>query len=334
MTRLPLAARSVVACGLATLVILGLAGRAAAAPYDDASKLFKQGSYPAALEKVDAAIAANPRDARSRFLKGLILTEQNKAPEAIAVFTSLTEEYPELPEPYNNLAVLYASQGQYDKARKSLEMAIRTHPSYAVAHENLGDVYAKMASEAYDKALQLDRGNAAAQTKLAMIKDLFSSSVVPGKASVAQAEPAEAAPAPAPAKPQGQEAKGPVTKPVPPPAPAKADSEAVLAAVNGWAKAWSSKDADGYLGYYAPAFQVPGGEARSAWEATRRDRISRPKMIEVTVGSPKVSFDASGRATVKFRQSYKSDTLDTSGAKTLTMIKSNDRWQILQEKMN
>lgn len=233
MTRLPLAARSVVACGLATLVILGLAGRAAAAPYDDASKLFKQGNFPAALEKVDAAIAANPRDARSRFLKGLILTEQNKAPEAIAVFTSLTEEYPELPEPYNNLAVLYASQGQYDKARKSLEMAIRTHPSYAVAHENLGDVYAKMASEAYDKALQLDRANAAAQTKLAMIKDLFSSSVVPGKASVAQAEPAEAAPTPAPAKPQGQEAKGPVTKPVPPPAPAKADTEAVLAAVNG-----------------------------------------------------------------------------------------------------
>src|SRR6185436_6783162 len=93
--------------------------------------------------------------------------------------------------------VLYASQGQYDKARKSIEMAIRTHPSYAIAHENLGDVYAKMASEAYDKALQLDRGNAAAQTKLAMIKDLFSGSVVPGKGSPEPiAEPAEPAAAP------------------------------------------------------------------------------------------------------------------------------------------
>src|SRR6266478_4423624 len=95
------------------------------------------------------AIADNPRDARARFLKGLILTEQNKPNDAIKVFTALTDDYPELPEPYNNLAVLYASQGQYDKARKSLEMAIRTHPSYAIAHENLGDVYAKMASEAY-----------------------------------------------------------------------------------------------------------------------------------------------------------------------------------------
>src|SRR3954462_1024507 len=145
----------------------------AANSYEDASKLFKQGNYPAALEKIEAVITANPRDARARFLKGLIITEQNRPAEAIKIFTSLTEDYPELPEPYNNLAVLYASQGQYDKARKSLEMAIRTHPSYAIAHENLGDVYAKMASEAYDKALQLDRSNQAAATKLNLIKDLF-----------------------------------------------------------------------------------------------------------------------------------------------------------------
>ncbi len=169
------------ALGAALLALALQCGWAVADSYDDASRLFKQGNHAAALEKIEAVIAANPRDARARFLKGLILTEQNKPNDAIKVFTALTDDYPELPEPYNNLAVLYASQGQYDKARKALEMAIRTHPSYAIAHENLGDVYAKMASEAYDKALQLDRGNAAAQTKLAMIKDLFSSSVVPGK---------------------------------------------------------------------------------------------------------------------------------------------------------
>ncbi len=59
------------------------------------------------------------------------------------MFTKLSEDYPELPEPYNNLAVLYAQQKQYDKARTALEMAIRTHPSYAIAYENLGDIYAK-----------------------------------------------------------------------------------------------------------------------------------------------------------------------------------------------
>jgi tetratricopeptide (TPR) repeat protein len=321
MSRIPL-----LALGAALLLVSQMQAGLAANSYEDASKLFKQGNYAGALEKIETVITANPRDARARFLKGLILTEQSKPAEAISVFTSLTEDYPELPEPYNNLAVLYASQGQYDKARKSLEMAIRTHPSYAIAHENLGDVYAKMASEAYDKALQLDRSNAAAQTKLAMIKDLFSGSVVPGKGSPEPTIAAATTPATTekPTTPAGK----------PSAQSAKADTDAVLAAVNGWAKAWSSKNADAYLAYYAPSFQVPGGEARASWEATRRDRIVKPKLIEVTVGSPKVSFDANGRAVVKFRQGYKSDTLNTSGAKILTLVKNNDRWQIVQERMN
>jgi tetratricopeptide (TPR) repeat protein len=329
MTRIPL-----LALGATLLLVLQIPAGFAASSYEDASKSFKQGNYAEALEKVESVITANPRDARARFLKGLILTEQSKPAEAIKEFTSLTEDYPELPEPYNNLAVLYASQGQYDKARKALEMAIRTHPSYAIAHENLGDVYAKMASEAYDKALQLDRGNAAAQTKLAMIKDLFSGSVVPGRgspdtpdaappvvASVTTEKPAPAAKAAAVAAPTAVPLN-------------KGDVEGALAAVNGWAKAWSSKNPDGYLAFYAPSFQVPGGEARSSWETMRRDRIVRPKKIEVTISSPKVTFDAAGRAIVKFRQGYKSDTLDTAGAKTLVLQKNNNHWQIVQERMN
>ena len=142
--------------------------------YVEAGKLFRAGQQPQALERVDSFLKVNPKDARGRFLKGLILTEQGKQADAIKLFTGLTEDYPELPEPYNNLAVLYASQGQYDKARGALEMSIRTHPSYATAHENLGDIYAKMASQAYDKALQLDKSNSAAQTKLELIKGLFS----------------------------------------------------------------------------------------------------------------------------------------------------------------
>jgi len=317
------------ALGATLLALTSQCGWAVADAYDDASRLFKQGSHTAAMEKIETAIAANPRDARARFLKGLILTEQNKPNDAIKVFTALTDDYPELPEPYNNLAVLYASQGQYDKARKSLEMAIRTHPSYAIAHENLGDVYAKMASEAYDKALQLDRANAAAQTKLAMIKDLFSGSVVPGKgtsrAGVTETTVATVA------TPDAKDKKLPPPKP---PAPGKAETETVLATVTDWARAWSARDADAYLAHYAPGFQVPGGESRAAWEVTRRDRITRPKSIEVTVGSPKVSFDSNGAAIVSFRQGYKSDTLNTFGSKTLTLMKSNDRWLIVQERMN
>ncbi|MDR0440374.1 MAG: tetratricopeptide repeat protein, partial [Candidatus Accumulibacter sp.] len=143
----------------------------------------KKGDLPQALKEVDRYIASQPRDAQGPFTKGLILSEMGRSQEAIAVFTGLTENFPELPEPYNNLAVLYAQERQYDKARSALEMAIRTHPSYSIAHENLGDVYAKLASQAYNKALQLDSSNKATQTKLSMIRELIS---VSGRYNVKQ----------------------------------------------------------------------------------------------------------------------------------------------------
>ncbi|MBP7422735.1 MAG: tetratricopeptide repeat protein, partial [Sulfuritalea sp.] len=158
---------------LASLALLLAAAPANADALQDIGKLIKQGQHVQALDQVDKYLAGKPKDAQGRFLKGIILTEMNRANDAIAVFTKLTEEFPELPEPYNNLAVIYAQQKQFDKAKQALEMAIRTHPSYATAHENLGDIYARLASQAYDKALQIDSSNSSAQAKLALIRDLM-----------------------------------------------------------------------------------------------------------------------------------------------------------------
>lgn len=144
--------------------------------YGDVAQLLRNGKTAEAIAKADQYLAGKPKDPQMRFLKGVAQTESGKLPEAIATFTKLTEDYPELPEPYNNLAVLYANQNQFDKARAALEMAIRTNPSYATAHENLGDVYAKLASQAYSKALQLDGSNTAVKPKLALIRELFAGS--------------------------------------------------------------------------------------------------------------------------------------------------------------
>ena len=188
----------------------------------DLQSLVKQGQLTQALEKADQLLAAKPRDAQVRFLKGVVLSELNRGNEAVTVFQKLTEDYPELPEPYNNLAVLYAQQRQYDKARTALEMAIRTHPSYATAHENLGDIYARLASQAYDKALALDSSNAAAQNKLAMIREMMS---VTGK-TVRPAAVASATPAARPAAPTPPAAPAAIAaaKPVAPPPVAAAPS--------------------------------------------------------------------------------------------------------------
>ncbi len=170
--------------------------------FADVTKLMRGGQAGEAMSKIDAYLAKNPRDMQMRFVKGVALTEQGKTAEAITVFTKLTEDHPDLPEPYNNLAVLFAASGQYDKARAALDMAIRTNPSYATAYENLGDVHAKLASQAYDKALQLDSGNANAKSKLTLLRTLGGNNAkdVAAKSSGAKGNAAPVAvPAPAPA---------------------------------------------------------------------------------------------------------------------------------------
>lgn len=216
-----------------TVALSGLLAALFAAPVfaddlADVTRLVRNGQYADALSRADAFLNKNPRDAQMRFLKGVILTEQNKSTEAIAVFTKLTEDYPTLPEPYNNLAVLYAASGQYEKARAALDAAIRTNPSYATAYENLGDVHAKLASQAYDKALQLDSANSAAKSKLTLVRSLVGSlNGNAPKAAAQAAAPTAAAPStaavaktPQPAAVPAASASAPkVAAVTPPPAP-------------------------------------------------------------------------------------------------------------------
>lgn len=350
-----------------TLVLSSLLAALFAAPafadeFADVTKLMRSGQYGEALSKADAFLGKNPRDAQMRFLKGVILTEQNKSTEAIAIFTRLTEDYPSLPEPYNNLAVLYAAAGQYEKARIALDSAIRTNPTYATAYENLGDVHAKLASQAYDKALQLDSGNTGAKSKLTLVRSLVSNMNGNAQAKAPAAAPAApqpvviakapdaptpAKPAPAAPKPPGAAAPAapaaPAAKSVPPEPkaePAKAEPKQaqnangerddVLKVVNGWARAWSAQDVKGYLNYYASDFQVPNGQSRKAWEDDRRARIAGKGSINVKVDAPQVTVNGN-TATVKFRQVYVSDRLTANTRKTLVLAKQGGKWHIKQE---
>ena len=356
-----------------SLLGLGLPGAARAQDADltEVSKLLRQGQLNQAMERVEKVLASKPRDAQARFLRGLILTEQNKTADAIDVFTRLTQDYPELPEPYNNLAVLYASQGQYEKARQALEMSIRTHPSYATAYENLGDVYARLASQAYDKALQLDSGNSAAKSKLSLIRDLMGNTTRAPRAP-ARSNDAKAAPAAEARDSRSNAATASNAKPAATPAPsaatpvapaaatatssaaataASSDSKAgkdqakaaaaapsateeeVLKAVRAWASAWSKKETTRYLAYYAKDFKTPNGESRADWEAARKQRINGPKSIEVLVESPKVSVKDENHASVSFRQSYRSDSLKINSGKTLVLVRVDGRWLIVQERV-
>ena len=337
---------------LVALVATGLSLSVHADSLQDAGKLLRQGQPQQALEQVDGFLATHPKDASGRFLRGVILAEMNRSNEAAAIFTKLTEDYPELPEPYNNLAVIYAQQKQYDKAKSALEAAIRTHPSYATAHENLGDIYARLASQAYDKALQLDSSNKTAQTKLSMIRGLITvaaRTATPPIVVATATKPIETAkpvapqpPVVAAAEPKPTVPPAPVVKPVeqpkaiskPEPGPAAGnigdDAAKVLAA---WAEAWSHKDAKDYLAFYASDFKTPGGESRTAWAAERTKRVTKPGKISVSIENARITPEGADRIVVKFRQHYKSASLSSSSNKTLLMTRQNGQWKILQERI-
>lgn len=349
------------ACGMALPAL-------AAAEHDEVDRLMQAGKLDEAMGRADAFLKDKPKDPQMRFLKGVIQLDTGKRAEAIAAFTQLTQDAPELPEPYNNLAVIYASQNQFDKARSALESAIRTNPSYATAQENLGDVYARLASQAYSKALQLDQNNTAVQPKLAVIRTLFTPAPAGGKpaatvaaAAVPAPAPVPVAKAPVPAAPVPAPAPAPVAKavspapapavvakapeasaptasattaaPAPAPAPAAASPAAaaeVESAVRGWASAWAGQDMDRYLAAYGPDFNPGGGQSRKSWEEERRARIVGKSRISVNIENLVINVNGQV-ATAKFRQIYRADSLNISSRKTLELQRSGNQWQIRKE---
>ena len=339
--------------------------------YADVSQLVRAGKLPEALTKADQYLSTKPRDPQMRFLKGVIQRDSGKTTDAIATFTRLTEDFPELPEPYNNLAVLYAGQSQFDKARTALEMAIRTNPSYATAHENLGDVYAKLASQAYNKALQLDASNSGVPPKLALIRELFNPIGAKSQRPSVSLTPAPAAPAPAPVAtkpaptlPGPAAAKAPpaasTTAAVPttgaptplppvavaPPSAAAVTPVATVATPNATAPNNNPKDAEAAVHAWAKAWAAKdvksylasyGKDFRPPGSLSRNaweeERRQRiSSKSKISVKLENLTVTTSGNtATAKFRQDYKANGLAVSSRKTLDLVKSGDRWHIVKE---
>ena len=272
--------------------------------------LFKQGQLPQALEKVDNYLSVQPKDAPGRFLKGVILTGMGRPADAIGVFNKLTEDFPTLPEPYNNLAVLYAQQKQYDKARIALEMAIKTHPSYSVAHENLGDIYARLASQSYDRALQRDSTQVATQPPLSLIHELGTSAAKPNPATLPNPNSNSTSTASSPAQTAAKSAAGKVaaldtaqTSPkvgathapqghsVPVLLDSRAGGDTDVAKIfQHWSNAWSGMDSTAAIGYFISDLTC----------RIMREKINAPGLSTGTTGSSGIAGCRSERRKSRF----------------------------------
>ena len=311
------------------IILSSILVTSAIAGNEEIQRLIQQGSFKKALVLAEEQLAENPDEIQTLFLKGLILARMDRLKESEAVFIGLTEKHPELPEPYNNLAVVYAASGDYDKAEEALRMAINTHPSYATAHENLGDIYAKMASQAYNNALKLDSNNQETKEKLSMISDLISApgpAVVVAQKTEVTSDKTKIKSGPALAKFEPE-----LTTILEPPFDKEAARKEVRTAVNSWANAWSAKDVDNYVKSYSAKFVPPNKLSRSKWQEQRRIRLSKPRYIKVILDNVRIEILSQDLALVRFVQTYQSDSYKDQVNKQLLLNKVDGAWLISKE---
>jgi tetratricopeptide (TPR) repeat protein len=140
---------------------------------EDIYKLISDKKYPEAVKAIEAELKVNPRNVQLRFIRSRIEIETGNLPAAQATLLEITQQFPEIPEPYNNLAALEAESGRLEEAREYLELALKVQPSFTTAYENLGDVYTRLAARAYGKALSLDRKQIQNRRKMKLAEDIL-----------------------------------------------------------------------------------------------------------------------------------------------------------------
>lgn len=295
---------------------------------DEIESLLGAGKFQPALTRLDAIVAKDRDNPRYRFALARALAGQGQQAKAIEQYEAMIKRYPKLPEPYNNLAVIYARQGQHEKARELLGQAMGTHPGYARIYKNLLAVNTAHAQDAYAKALQIP---AARQETNLLVADQLSLPEKP--APVDKAVPVVTALA----KPalvyqaetgQADKKKGDHTLSV---AQSSETVTQVRTVLQAWAKAWSTKNLDQYLHFYSDDY-APAGMTHSDWVTQRRDRLSRPRWIQVTLHNLQVTEAGAQRLRVRLEQEYAADNYRDLTRKEFVLQEIAGQWRIIQER--
>lgn len=275
------------------------------------NKLIEEKDYIEAKKIVQQLLDSDKENPQLLFIDGVLLSELGEIENAINVFVSLTKSHPTLPEPYNNLAVLYAQSGNFDLARTALEKSIKTHPSYATAHVNLGDLYTRMASESYNQALQIDKSNKNAKTKLSLIKKLFN--FQPIDKNIVLAQDAKKTQSFNEVKNKEEDI-----------------NEKIFVMIDNWKNAWTSQNFDQYIGHYSDNFKNNKGMDIEKWKQFRKPRIVNKPSINIKLNNIEISKN-NNLFSVSFIQIYQSRNIDSTTNKTLLIELVDNQLKIVNE---
>jgi tetratricopeptide (TPR) repeat protein len=355
------------------LIVVGVAPIQANEDLSEIRDLAASGRTYEALASLEPLLGAEPDRVEGLMLKGILLTRLGRVDEAKEIFLGLIELSPELPEPYINLAALYAGAGDYDRSVRILKLALETHPSYLTAYENLTKVYGKLASEAYRSALGDQAETDEEPMELVLVDRIYlqaSSGAEPATAveprAAGTASPAESLavrlPETAPDQPSGgfepgeepvaevaQTDSGPIEADEVMTAETRTetgvaadtdrgdrvgpDLQQVPEMIDSWALAWTEQRVEEYLGFYSRQFTPMNGLSLEGWEVMRRGRLTGPGFISISYKDLEVEEEGSGKASARFVQLYDSSVLQDSCVKVLSLLWEDGEWKIADERI-
>lgn len=335
------------------------------ASLDQAQQALQGGNYRAALGMLETGARSERESPQGRLLQGLAQAGLQHYDAAQETLVALIAELPQRPEPYNNLAALYASQGRMEEARELLEQAMRTHPAYATVYDNLTRITVEMSRSSYARALRLQGSEGGMQLAALHGQDLPASTapiqlaavtpvvevkpeainVVEPEAKTESEAVVEAAVTPNPevepisvATPSVevmQLAQAPATEEAAEVVEVVAEigpDEAIRTVLQDWARDWAGQQVDAYLGAYSERF-VPSGNLNLAqWQEQRRKRLARPERIEVELDEIEVLVFDAQRARVRLQQAYRSDRYSDLTRKEFQMVHEEGAWRIASER--
>ncbi|GAB4366157.1 MAG: hypothetical protein OHK0021_09680 [Bryobacter sp.] len=133
-----------------------------------------QQRLPEALDKVRAAVAAQPESASLRFLEARVLLDAGQAPASLAIMEDLVAKTPNNAPFQTHLARTFAAQRDWPRAAAAQQKAAELLPKDSAAQCSLGDYLALSGQNAeaekhYRRALALDSNSFAANNNLASL---------------------------------------------------------------------------------------------------------------------------------------------------------------------
>lgn len=207
---------------------------------------------------------------------------------------------------YNNLAVLYARNGELESARKTLQQGLNAQQEVSTLYNNLNTIFLEMSREDYASALRLD-----IESRKVNLTKLETNATRPQSRPIKKADMQDSL--------------------LPPEKAEVADQELINNTILGWASAWSAQEVDLYLSFYSDSFVPPNSLSRKQWAEMRKKRLTRPKWVSIKISDLSLSPVSQQRARVVFKQDYRSSNYSDQSRKELVLEQTDNGWKIVKE---